>query len=131
MRLVQQYRSRIDRTYDRGKVLGGSSALNFMVYGRASKEEYDAWESLGNPGWAWNDLLPYFKKAETVIPGQAGIFPGTSGPPGTDTTFEGRNGPLVLSYNTNATFTPELLAPYVQSLRNIGVFANPDPVGNV
>lgn len=42
--------------WPRGKVLGGCSALNFMVWDRASKTEYDAWEQLGNPGWNWNSI---------------------------------------------------------------------------
>lgn len=43
--------------WPRGKVLGGTSALNYMAWNRASKEDYDAWEALGNPGWGWDDLL--------------------------------------------------------------------------
>jgi len=41
----------------RGRVLGGTSALNFMSWNRPSKEDLDAWEALGNVGWGWNDLL--------------------------------------------------------------------------
>ena len=43
--------------WPRGKVLGGTSALNFMAWNRASAADYDAWEALGNPGWSWNELL--------------------------------------------------------------------------
>lgn len=43
--------------WPRGKVLGGTSALNFMTWNRGCKEDYDAWTELGNPGWGWNDLL--------------------------------------------------------------------------
>ena len=43
--------------WPRGKVLGGTSALNFMTWNRGCKEDYDAWEELGNEGWGWNDLL--------------------------------------------------------------------------
>jgi choline dehydrogenase-like flavoprotein len=43
--------------FNRGKVLGGSSALNFMTWNRGSKEDYDAWEDLGNTGWGWDGLL--------------------------------------------------------------------------
>jgi choline dehydrogenase-like flavoprotein len=43
--------------WPRGKVLGGTSALNFMTWNRASRQDYDAWRELGNPGWGWDDLL--------------------------------------------------------------------------
>jgi len=46
----------------RGKVLGGSSAINYLMYVRGSKEDYDGWASLGNNGWGWEGMLPYFKK---------------------------------------------------------------------
>ncbi|MDI1486386.1 MAG: hypothetical protein OHK93_005614 [Ramalina farinacea] len=50
--------------FARGKVLGGSSALNFMTWNRGCKEDYDAWQKLGNEGWGWDGILPYFKRAE-------------------------------------------------------------------
>jgi choline dehydrogenase-like flavoprotein len=51
----------------RGRVLGGSSAINFMIYVRGQKSEYDDWAKLGINGWGWNDLKPYFLKHEGLL----------------------------------------------------------------
>jgi choline dehydrogenase-like flavoprotein len=47
-----------------GKAVGGSSLLNRMVFDRGSSADYDRWRALGNRGWGWKDLLPYFKKVQ-------------------------------------------------------------------
>lgn len=50
--------------WPRGKCLGGSSSINGLIFIRGQKEDYDGWKNLGNAGWGWDDVLPYFKKAE-------------------------------------------------------------------
>ena len=50
--------------YPRGKVIGGSSAINAMIYMRGQAGDYDHWRQLGLPGWSWDDVLPFFKKHE-------------------------------------------------------------------
>ncbi|GAB7358183.1 hypothetical protein MBLNU230_g0337t1 [Neophaeotheca triangularis] len=78
-----------------GAVVGGGTVVNGMFFTRGSAGDYDAWERLGNPGWGWEGLLPYFKKSETFTPPCPelaerfpGLFPedlsahGTEGPVG-------------------------------------------------
>jgi choline dehydrogenase len=55
--------------YPRGRVLGGSSSINGMVYIRGHALDYDGWRQLGNVGWSWNDVLPYFKRSENQVRG--------------------------------------------------------------
>ena len=63
----------------RGKVLGGSSAINAMIYMRGHPADYDGWAAQGNPGWSWGEVLPAFLRAEHNERG-AGPFHGTGGP---------------------------------------------------
>ena len=63
----------------RGKALGGSSAINAMIYIRGQKEDYDSWAKEGNNGWSWNEVLPFFKKAENNENGSK-EFHGNFGP---------------------------------------------------
>jgi len=65
--------------YPRGRVLGGSSSINGMIYVRGQPEDFDHWAQLGNRGWSWDDVLPYFKKAEDWESG-ADEFHGEGGP---------------------------------------------------
>lgn len=63
----------------RGKVLGGSSSVNAMIYTRGVPQDYDGWAAAGNPGWRWDEVLPYFRKAEHNERG-ADAFHGVDGP---------------------------------------------------
>lgn len=65
--------------WPRGKVLGGSSAINGLLYIRGQAEDYDHWRDLGNPGWGWTDLLPYFVKSEDQARGALPLH-GVGGP---------------------------------------------------
>lgn len=64
----------------RGKVLGGSSSTNAMLYVRGHRWDYDHWAALGNPGWSYDEVLPYFKRSEHNETHGAGDYHGAGGP---------------------------------------------------
>lgn len=64
--------------YARGKVMGGCSSINAMIYMRGQRSDYDHWAALGNRGWAWDDVLPVFKRTEDYVHG-ADEFHGAGG----------------------------------------------------
>ena len=88
----------------RGKVLGGSSSVNAMIYNRGHRADYDHWASEGNTGWAYDDVLPYFKKAENNERG-ADAFHGSGGPLNVkDLTSPNRFGPVFVEAGRQAGF---------------------------
>ncbi|MGZ5251171.1 MAG: GMC family oxidoreductase [Caldimonas sp.] len=94
----------------RGKVLGGSSSVNAMVYVRGQAEDYDGWAAEGNAGWAWADVLPYFKRSENNERG-GDAWHGVGGPLNVkDLTTPNRFGPVFVAaareagYRGNADF---------------------------
>ncbi|KAG9095752.1 hypothetical protein FRC06_009462, partial [Ceratobasidium sp. 370] len=106
----------------RGKMLGGCSAMNYMAFDRASAAEYDAWATLGSPGWNWNGLLPYMKAAEdftNIDPFRVysntgtGIFPS-----------QGTVGKIAAGYNT---WYSDISTPYGNAVVNLGIPANYNP----
>jgi choline dehydrogenase len=68
-------------SWPRGKVLGGSSSINGLIYIRGQRQDFDLWRQLGNAGWSYDDVLPYFRKAEHQERG-ADEFHGSGGPLG-------------------------------------------------
>ncbi|KAH6633622.1 hypothetical protein C7974DRAFT_175501 [Boeremia exigua] len=79
-----------------GNVVGGGSVVNGMAFDRASAADYDAWERLGNTGWNWNGLLPYFKKSTTFTPPLLSILQGFGIT--FDASYYGINGPIQASF---------------------------------
>lgn len=65
--------------YPRGKALGGTSAINAMIAMRGDPQDFDHWRDLGNPGWGWSDVLPYFKRLEDHVLGPS-VLHGVGGP---------------------------------------------------
>lgn len=111
----------------RGKVLGGSSSVNAMIYVRGQREDYDGWAAEGNAGWSHADLLPYFKRAEHNERG-ADAYHGTGGPLNVmDLRAPNRYGPNFVQAGQQAGFplnrdfngaTQEGVGPYQVTHRN-------------
>lgn len=83
----------------RGRVLGGSSAINYLMYVRGSKADYDGWESLGNKGWGWDDLVPYFKKHQCLDSAKHAPANKQFMPNGAREKYHGNDGPIHTSFN--------------------------------
>lgn len=93
----------------RGKGLGGSSAINAMVYIRGHRWDYDHWASLGNPGWSYEDVLPYFRRSEHNER--------------IDDRFHGQNGPLNVADHCSDS---PIQQQYVDAMLAAGLSYNPD-----
>ncbi len=94
----------------RGKTLGGSSSINAMVNVRGHAWDYDHWASLGNPGWSYKDVLPYFRKSENYEPGN-------------DAEYHGRGGPLNIS---DCRSTNPLTHVFLEAAQQAGLRPTPD-----
>ena len=93
----------------RGKVLGGSSSINGLVYIRGQREDYDRWRELGNMGWSYADVLPYFRKAEDQQRGAD--------------EYHGVGGPLTVS---DPSEPHPLCEAYLAAAEECGYWRNPD-----
>ena len=96
--------------YPRGKVLGGSSSINAMVYIRGHKQDYEDWRAAGNVGWGWDEVLASYKQIEDYAAG--------------DPAFRGRGGPLHIQ-DLGKQAHP-LCEPYVKSAQAAGLAYTPD-----
>jgi len=101
--------------WPRGKVLGGSSSINAMVYIRGQHEDFEDWKALGNPGWGWEDVLPYLKRSERCQDG--------------DDRWRGRDGPLVVS-DVSLDLHP-LCRDFIKAGGKCGLAHNPDFNGSI
>jgi choline dehydrogenase-like flavoprotein len=63
----QVYLDGFERTIEQGRVVGGGSVVNAMVWQRGFQADFDAWATLGNVGWGWDDLVPYFMKVSDYL----------------------------------------------------------------
>lgn len=93
-----------------GKVLGGSSSINAMIYIRGQAEDYDDWQALGNPGWGWQDVLPLFKRMEDHSKGES--------------EYHGSNGPLHI--DASARGLHPICERYIDACQEAGLVRNDD-----
>lgn len=100
----------------RGKVIGGSSSINGMVYVRGHAKDFDTWEAMGAQGWAYADVLPYFQRMESWHGDQDASMPG-------DPAWRGANGPLHI---TRGPRSNPLFAAFIEAGRQAGYPVTPD-----
>ncbi|EOD53168.1 putative glucose oxidase protein [Neofusicoccum parvum UCRNP2] len=108
----QTYGGGKTQTLRAGKALGGTSTINGMAYTRAEDAQVDAWEAIGNTGWNWASLLPYYKKSERVQPPKADQLAGGAT---YDPAFHGTSGPLKVGWKNgmmNISFPEDLNQTY-------------------
>ncbi|CAO1613100.1 unnamed protein product [Sympodiomycopsis kandeliae] len=113
-----------DRQYPwpRGKVLGGSSALNFLVWQRGSSAEFDAWKKLGpNPGWDWKSLERCFKKSATILPPSTQLQKDNLA--SIEPEMHGSDGPVQVSFSAWYTDTQK---HWMSALKTLGLDQNVD-----
>ncbi|KAF3929267.1 hypothetical protein AA313_de0206609 [Arthrobotrys entomopaga] len=109
--------------HPRGKVLGGSSAINFMFWTHASRKDIDNWGLLGNAGWSWNALKPYFKKSEGYVAPTAQVRNDLQ----TQYILPAAHGMAGPIQNTFPDFYNELLEAWPRTYANRGLGVNGDP----
>ena len=105
----------------RGKVLGGSSAINAMIYIRGQAADYNLWAQRGNPGWSYEDVLPYFKKAEHSDANADSSWRGTNDRLLSD--YHGTGGPLNVS---DVRSSYPILDQFTQAAEQCGFPRNAD-----
>ncbi|KAH8820710.1 aryl-alcohol dehydrogenase [Xylogone sp. PMI_703] len=111
-------------SWPRGRVLGGTSAINFMMVTYPSAREIDDWEALGNKGWSWKDLEPYYRRSETFIKpsDEVSIHSGTSH---YDHSKYTEQGPIKVSFYKAAS---PLQRAWIESFEALGHRMNTDPL---